>query len=95
MEKLSHQSLPQSITEDILRYLEQQDLLTGEDDFHIPDGDTGYLQVQSLLEQIIERIANRADYIEDYQARVIANNQYPLFDLSDIISDFCIGKEIY
>lgn len=80
-----------SLSQDILQYLlEQEQFLCGED-LHPCDSGMGLTRVQSILEDVIKNVTDRAQYIEDYQARLLAHNQYPLFDLSAIIPHFYLG----
>ncbi|KAF5291752.1 hypothetical protein FQA39_LY14240 [Lamprigera yunnana] len=83
---------PTSSIEDILKYLEEQQLICGEES-HEEDDSTKCMR--ALIEGIIKRIENRADSIIEYNKRVKAHNQYLLFNLSSIIPKFEIDDHLY
>ncbi|XP_031331731.1 uncharacterized protein LOC116162270 [Photinus pyralis] len=89
------EEFPRSLTEDILKYLEQQDYLCAEDD-GLADNDQEYLHnVRHMIEQLIEKIASRAEYLEAYNAKLREHNQYPLFNLKELIPNFEIDDDLY
>ncbi|KAK4877793.1 hypothetical protein RN001_010299 [Aquatica leii] len=90
---MNSEEFPRSITEDILKYLEEQEQLCGEDD--TAQDDHGIKHMRTLIEQIIEKITNRAEYIDEYNEKLKAHNQYPLFNLTKIIPNFEIDDHLY
>ncbi|KAF5292643.1 hypothetical protein FQR65_LT11195 [Abscondita terminalis] len=89
----TYEDIPRSITEDILKYLEEQDLLQVDETEGGHDYDIGY--VRALIEQVIDKIVQRADHIEEFDRKSKAHNQYPLFDFKKIIPDFELVDDLY
>lgn len=89
------EEFPRSLTEDILKYLAEQDYLCGEDDGLAADDQKYLPNVRQMIEQLIEKIARRAEYIEAYNAQLRAHNQYPLFNLKQLIPNFEIDDDLY
>ncbi|KAF2904558.1 hypothetical protein ILUMI_01605 [Ignelater luminosus] len=88
-------SIPHSVTEDIIKYLEEQERFNADGERWGKDTTYGINRARSVLEDIIKNIADRAQLIEEFEAQLKAHNQYPLFELDKIIPDFEIDDEMY
>lgn len=89
------ESVPHSVTEDIIKYLEEQERFNIQGEGQVKDFRYGIDRVRSVLEDIIKNIADRAQLIEEFEAQLKAHNQYPLFELDKIVPDFEIGNLKY
>lgn len=79
--------------EDVLKYLREQNLLDGEDEQFIQDvSNFREEHVKEILEELLQKFERNEKLKEEYQERVKAHNQYPLFDLKEVLPDFQIGE---
>lgn len=87
--------LPHSFEETILTYLRSQvaapeDLSFDLEEVVVNPED----EIKIILEEIILKVNKRIACRDRYENLKTWHNQYPLFDLTMILPDFCIGKLI-
>lgn len=94
MEDISPQH---SVSQEILNYLKSQENV-GEyslEDLLEIERQLNKEEMQQILSELIGRIEERARMKEEHEEKLKAHNQYPLFNFSEIIEDFYIGKYYY
>lgn len=88
--------LSQSYEERIISYLRSQEIF-GEDDFQVPttvDHCTPEEVIGDVLNEVINNVIKRIICHDKFENTTLGHNQYPLFDLSNIITDFCMNEDI-
>lgn len=88
----------QTFEERIISYLKCQEIL-GEDNlnqsFTLIDAIAPEEEVGIILAEIVDKVIKRVVCRDRYENIRLWHNQFPLFDLSHIIPDFCIGKNFF
>ncbi|CAH1118464.1 unnamed protein product [Phaedon cochleariae] len=80
--------------EAILSYLKGQELWP-EDDFEVkPPDDNAEENVEELIKELVMKVNKRIACKDRYENLKQLHNQYPLFDLNDYFSDFCMDEEL-
>lgn len=86
----------QNYEERILTYLRRQETFD-KDEFLLPipvDEDTTKEVIGDVLNKLINNVIKRVICRDKYENMRLNHNQYPLFDLSHIIPDFCMSEDI-
>lgn len=88
--------LPKSFEEDIIGYLKNQEIFAEDDifpSFSLQDQLSPEQEISNVLEEILNRVCKRIFCRDRYENIRLEHNQYPLFDLSHIIPDFCMDED--